>query len=61
LVFVILLQLKFHPKLFLHHEKKEESSRIRSKVNWYEKGEKSTKYFFNLEKKKGKETGVQWP
>jgi hypothetical protein len=38
-----------------YYEKKEESSRIRSKVNWYEKGEKSTNYFFNLEKKKGKE------
>ena len=36
-------------------KKKAEASRIRSKVNWYEKGEKSTKYFFNLEKKKGKE------
>jgi hypothetical protein len=29
-------------------KKKAEASRIRSKVNWYEKGEKSTKYFFNL-------------
>ena len=38
-----------------YYEKKAEASRIRSKVNWYEKGEKSTKYFFNLEKKKGKE------
>ena len=36
-------------------KKKAEASRIRSKVNWYEKGKKSTKYFFNLEKKKGKE------
>ena len=35
--------------------KKEEASRIRSKVNWYEKGDKSTNYFFNLEIKKGKE------
>jgi hypothetical protein len=38
-----------------YYEKKAEASRIRSKVNWYEKGEKSTKYFFNPEKKKGKE------
>ena len=35
-------------------KKKAEASRIRSKVNWYEKRGKSTKYFFNLEKKKGK-------
>jgi len=35
--------------------KKAEASRIRSKVNWYEKGDKSTNYFFNLEIKKGKE------
>ena len=35
-------------------KKKAEASRIRLKVNWYEKGKKSTKYFFNLEKKKGK-------
>ena len=38
-----------------YYEKKAEASRIRSKVNWYEKGGKSTKYFYNLEKKKGKE------
>ena len=27
--------------------------RLRAKVDWYEKGEKSTKYFFNLERKNG--------
>jgi hypothetical protein len=38
-----------------YYKKKAEASKIRSKVNWYEKGEKTKKYFFNLEKKKGKE------
>jgi hypothetical protein len=38
-----------------YYKKKAEASRIRSKENWYEKGEKYKKYFFNLEKKKGKE------
>jgi len=28
---------------------------IRSRVNWYEQGEKSNKYFLNLENKKKKE------
>jgi hypothetical protein len=28
-----------------------EAARIRSKVNWYEKGAKSSQYFLNLEKK----------
>ena len=28
-----------------------EGIRIRSKCDWYEHGEKSTKFFFNLEKK----------
>ena len=35
------------------YDKKSEAARIRSSVNWYEKGEKSSKYFFNLEKKSG--------
>ncbi|VDI72911.1 Hypothetical predicted protein, partial [Mytilus galloprovincialis] len=38
-----------------YYDKKAEAVRIRSKVNWYEKGEKSTGYFFNLEKKRGAE------
>jgi hypothetical protein len=28
-------------------------ARLRAKVDWYEKGEQSTKYFFNLEGKNG--------
>jgi hypothetical protein len=38
-----------------YYRSKAEAARIRSKVNVYEKGEKSTKYFFNLEKKNGQE------
>ena len=30
--------------------KRAEGARIRAKLDWYEKGEKSTKYFYNLEK-----------
>jgi hypothetical protein len=26
---------------------------LRAKVDWYEKGEQSTKYFFNIERKNG--------
>ena len=39
-------------KLF---EIKAEGAKIRSRVNWYEKGETSSKYFHNLEKRKAKE------
>ena len=35
------------------YEKKAEDARIRSKCLWYEKGEKSTKFFLNLEKRRG--------
>ncbi|VDI76277.1 exodeoxyribonuclease III [Mytilus galloprovincialis] len=38
-----------------YYAQKAEAVRIRSKVNWYEKGEKSTGYFFKLEKKRGAE------
>ena len=38
-----------------YYAQKAEAARIRSKVNWYEKGEKSTGYFFKLEKKRGAE------
>ena len=32
------------------YDKLAEGSIVRSKTQWYEEGEKSTKYFFNLEK-----------
>ena len=32
-----------------------EGARIRARIKWWEQGEKSTKYFFGLEKKNGKE------
>ena len=34
---------------------KTEGARVRSRVNWYESGESSTAYFYNLEKRRGKE------
>jgi len=37
-----------------YYENKTEAARIRAKENWYEKGEKSTKYFFELEKYRAK-------
>ena len=41
------------------YENKEAAGyRIRSRIKDYEKGEKSTKYFFGLEKKRGK--GKMW-
>ena len=36
-----------------HYENKTDAARLRAKVDWYEKGEQSTKYFFNLERKNG--------
>ena len=35
------------------YEKKGEGARIRSKCLWYEKGEKSSKLFLNVEKRRG--------
>ena len=37
------------------YAKKTEGARVRSRVNWYESGESSTAYFYNLEKRRGKE------
>ena len=37
------------------HSKQVEGAKIRSKIQWWEEGEKSTKYFHNLEKKNGKD------
>ena len=36
-----------------HYENKTDAARLRAKVDWYEKGEQSTKYFLNLERKNG--------
>ena len=47
--------LNLKEKIKLYYDKQSEAARIRSKINWYEKGEKSTKYFFDLEKKRGVE------
>ena len=35
-----------------------EGIRIQSKFDWYEHGEKSTKFFLNLEKKRGNENQI---
>jgi hypothetical protein len=34
------------------YEKKAQGPRIRARVRWYEEGEKSTKYFYNVEQNK---------
>ena len=34
---------------------KPQGARVRSRINWFEKGETSSKYFFSLEKRNGKE------
>ena len=36
-----------------------EGIRIRSKCDWYEHGEKSTKFFLNLEKKRGNQNQIR--
>ena len=36
-----------------------ESIRIRSKCDWYEHGEKSTKFYLNLEKKRGYQNQIR--
>ena len=38
-----------------------EGIRIRSKYDWYEHGEKSTKYFLNLEKNRGNQNQIRKP
>ena len=42
--------LKTNEKLGTIHQEKANGIRIRSKCNWYEQGEKSSKFFLNLEK-----------
>ena len=37
------------------YEEEAEGVRIRSRVQWWEEGEKSTRYFYQLEKKRGKD------
>ena len=36
-----------------------EATRIRSKCDWYEYDEKSTKYFLNLEKQRGSQNTIK--
>ena len=36
-----------------YYKKEADAAKIRSRVKWTEEGEKSTRYFFNLEKKRG--------
>ena len=35
-----------------------EGTRIRSKCDWYKHGEKSTNFFFNLEKQRGSQNTI---
>ena len=39
-----------------YYNKKTEAAKIRSRVKWAEEGEKSTRYFFNLEKSGAKKS-----
>jgi D-Tyr-tRNAtyr deacylase len=39
-----------------YYNKKTEAAKIRSRVKWAEEGEKSTRYFFNLEKSEVKKS-----
>ena len=41
------------------YDKKAESAKIRSKCEWYQHGEKPTKFFFNFEKQKVMNTTVR--
>ncbi|VDI01294.1 Hypothetical predicted protein, partial [Mytilus galloprovincialis] len=45
--------LELENKIKEYYTKKTVSAKIRSRTKWAEDGEKSTKYFFNLEKKNG--------
>ena len=49
---------KTHEDLEKLYDEIAEGIRIRSKCNWYELGEKSTKYFLNLEKKNAKSSTI---
>ena len=42
--------LECQSKLNLIYEKKVNGTKVRSKCNWYESGEKSSKFFLNLKK-----------
>ena len=46
----------FKNDLDLIYDHIDEGIRLRSKCNWYEQGEKSTKFFLNLEKQQGNQT-----
>jgi hypothetical protein len=46
------MQIHYPEQIHSHYENKTDAARLRAKVDWYEKGEQSTKYFFNLERKK---------
>lgn len=44
---------EYKSKIKNAYEKQADAARIRSKVKWYEEGEQSSKFFFDLEKKNG--------
>ena len=46
---------KIKEELFDIYTRRGEGSKIRSRVKWWEEGEKSTRYFHNLEKTRGKD------
>ena len=37
------------------YDQKSEGAKVRSRIKWFEEGEKSSKYFHDLERRNGKE------
>jgi len=49
---------KIHKQIKDYYESKSEAARVRARVQWHEEGERSTAYFFSLEKKRA--TSKSW-
>jgi hypothetical protein len=47
------MRLKKEKEIRDFYKNQAETARLRSKTDWFEQGEKSTLYFFNLEKRNG--------
>ena len=51
--------IETNEKLHKIYQEKVNATRIRSKCNWYEHGEKSTNFFLNLEKSRAVQNQIQ--
>ena len=51
--------IETNEKLHKIYQEKANATRIRSKCNWYEHGEKSTNFFLNLEKSRAVQNQIQ--